>query len=45
MKQEKRHSVEMAKRGAYLHTKHNKRRAQVIPNKKRKASRNFCRGN
>ena len=37
-------SVEMAKRGAYLQMRAAGKRATRIPNKKRKAARNFCRG-
>ena len=37
-------SVSLSKRGAYLHAV-NSPRPSRIPNKKRKASRNFCRNN
>lgn len=40
----KTHSVDMAKRGAYLHLTRSGKKASVIPNKKKKAARNFCRG-
>ena len=36
-------SVEMSKHGAYLQLKHSGKRASVIPNKKREASRKHCR--
>ena len=37
-------SAVISKRGAYLHISKSGKRASVIPNKKKKAARNFCRG-
>ncbi len=38
-------SVTLSKHGAYLQLKNLKKRASVVPNKKRNLSRNLCRKN